>query len=111
MRQVRGAGDLNNYLELQRTEESQDASGFPVQGWKKVTNLWASIQPIGGNEQLRGRQIEAGVTTIVTAHYRDGVTPGMRFKKGNRILNIKRAYDRDDDRKWLECQCEEVVSV
>lgn len=111
MKRVNGAGDLKHYVELQRQEEPQDAGGHPGNLPKYVAKLWVAIQPITGQETQRGIQIEAGVTTIVTAHYRDGVTPGMRFVKGNRILNIVRAYDRDDDRKWLECQCRETVSV
>ena len=111
MRRVRGVGDLTHYVELQTLTEPQDAGGNPDKQWKCNAKVWIAIDAITGDERSRGAQIEAGITTIVTAHYRDGVTPGMRFVQGTRILNIARAYDRDDDRKWLECQCKEVVAV
>lgn len=104
MKRVEGAGDLKHYVELQTATESQTAE-------KCIAKIWVSIQAISGDERNRGAQIEAGITTIVTGHYREDVTPGMRFAKGKRVLNIVRAYDRDDDRKWLECQCKETVSA
>lgn len=111
MRRVSGAGDLKHYVQLQESKEQQDAGGHPEGKPRTVAKLWVAIHPVSGDERQRGIQIEAGVTTIVTGHFREGVTPGMRFVEGKRILNIARAYDRDDDRKWLECQCQEVVSV
>lgn len=62
----------------------------------------------GGSEYVRGRQIEAGVDTVVTIRHRSDVTPVMRLKYGSRYLNITRVYDPTGTSAVLVLNCKEV---
>lgn len=105
------AGQLRHRVTIQRIQEAQDAGGYEQQTPKDVATVWASVMAVSGNEYKRGIQVEAGITTIVEMRYRAGVTPGMRIKHDDRLLNIERAVDPEGRRIRLVCQCKEAVSA
>ena len=61
-----------------------------------------------GGEYTRGRQVEAGITCIVTIRYRSDITPRMRIKYGTRYLNIESVIDPNGYRSILELMCKEI---
>lgn len=73
-----------------------------------ATGLWAEVLETGGSEYIRGRQIEAGISAIVTIRYRADVTPRMRVKWGSRYLYVVYAIDPTGQRVATELLCKEV---
>ena len=49
-----------------------------------ATGVPAEVLETSGGEYVRGRQIEAGISAVVTIRYRSDVTPNMRLKYGTR---------------------------
>lgn len=105
-----GAGILRHWLTLEAPATGQDAAGQPNTGFRKVGRLRAEIIATSGGEYVRGQQMEAGVTSLVTIRYRRNVTTDMRLVTcDGRHLNIVKAVDVEGRREWLSVQCKEIA--
>ena len=69
---------------------------------------------VGGGENIRGQQVEAGVTSLVRIRYPRGTRPAasMRLLIGTgatqRVLNISRVLDKDGWQRELWLHCKEI---
>ena len=104
------AGRLRDLVQIEADAASADspADWQPI----KAGKCYADIKATAGGERVRGQQIEAGVTTLVTLRYRGDVTSRMSIvpsREPSRRLNIVKAVDPDGRREELMCQCQEVV--
>ena len=81
------AGRLNQRIDIQ--DATTPATGESVPSYANhVTGLPAEVRETGGGEYIRGRQIEAGITAVITIRYRSDITPRMRVKYGSRKFGI-----------------------
>lgn len=68
-------------VDIERPIAAQDDAGQPIVTWKQfVTDEPAEYVPTGGNETMRGRQLEAGTSAVFRMNYREGYTRQMRIK-------------------------------
>jgi len=107
------AGTLRQRITLQEATHEQDAAGQPVALWGALaggSNLPARVENVTGGETIRGRQVSAETTTLLTIRYLAGVTPQMRVLYEGRTLGIVRASDPDGARRELRIECREVVA-
>lgn len=97
---------------IQTVAESSDGDSGQV-----CTDLWrninARIMPVGGNERLRGAQVEAGITHLVEIGYRPYLNSSMRVLADNRtrVLNCVSVIDPDERKRRLILNCVEGVST
>ena len=68
----------------------------------------AEVKAASGSESLRGDQMEATVSTVVTMHYRTDLTPRMQIIHGSRTLEIVATFDPDGQQRETVCHCKEV---
>lgn len=75
------AGDLNNYLRLERYVETGTGDrGQPVGEWRPLASaVPAQVVSLSGKQAEVARQLVADATHAVTVRYRPGVLPGMRL--------------------------------
>jgi SPP1 family predicted phage head-tail adaptor len=99
-------GALRDRLTLESPSRADDGGGGAAITWTSVADLWASIQPITGDERLRADAVSGRVTHQVWIRYRADVVPAMRFVAGARILDIVAVLD-GSRRDRLQCLCEE----
>jgi SPP1 family predicted phage head-tail adaptor len=99
-------GALRDRLTLQALNRTGDGGGGATVMWMPVADVWASIQPITGDERLRTDAVTGRVTHKVWIRYRADVLPDMRFVAGARILDIVAVLD-GSRRDRLQCLCEE----
>jgi SPP1 family predicted phage head-tail adaptor len=99
-------GALRELLTLEAANRVADGGGGATVTWETVTELWAAVRPIGGEERLRADQLAGRITHEVWIRHRTGVTPAMRFRSGTRILEIV-AVLAVARRSRLKCLCEE----
>lgn len=71
-------------------------------------NVRAKIEEAAGGETLRGKQVDATTTHVVTIRYRAGVTPQMYVSWGSRTLGITAVLDRTGRKRELELHCQEA---
>lgn len=104
-------GELSHRLTLQFEERSEDGYGGHIPVWNDVGQVWASVQPISGQEALVARQLQDTVTHKVRMRWRPNVRAAMRLKWGARIFNIREVRNIDERNTWLELRCEEGVAT
>jgi len=99
-------GTLRERFTLEQPVRTADGGGGASVTWETVTDLWAAVRPITGDERLRHDQLAGRLTHEVWIRYRTGVTPAMRFRQGARIYEIVAVIEAKR-RARLECLCEE----
>lgn len=103
------AGRLGRYsVTIQELTAVQDDAGQAIKTWTTVTAaVPCEIISAYGGETIRGRQVEARTTHVVTMHFREGITPTMRLVEtaNGRVLNITRADDFNGKRRELILEC------
>jgi SPP1 family predicted phage head-tail adaptor len=99
-------GSLRDRLTLEQPVRTPDGGGGASITWQAVTDLWAHVRPISGDERLRHDQIAGRLTHRVSIRHRPGVVPAMRFRQGARIYEIVAVLD-GPRRTHLKCLCEE----
>jgi SPP1 family predicted phage head-tail adaptor len=99
-------GDLDQRVALESPSRAPDGGGGADLTWQTVAEVWASVRPITGDERLRADQVAGRITHVVVIRRRSGVTPAMRFRSDERILEIVAVLDAPP-RSRLRCLCEE----
>ena len=104
------AGELDKRLEVQTKVDDRDASGGIVEQWVTVARRWASIDPLKGRELFTAQAVDARITHRIRLRYYSGLTAAMRFRYGQRVLNILTPPISPDERGVItECLCMEDV--
>lgn len=87
-----------------------DGHGGGSISFTDVISLWASIEPLTGDEILRAGQMDVKMTHRVRHHYYPGVRPSWRVVYGSRVFDIKHVNDPEERHRELELICEELVT-
>jgi SPP1 family predicted phage head-tail adaptor len=107
-RSGQAAGALNVRLVLEAPSATPDGAGGEEIEWQAVASLWAELTPLSGGETLAFDRSDPSVRWRVRFRYRNGVTPDMRLRLGERVMEIRAVYDPDGaGRAFLECLAEE----
>lgn len=109
------AGERNRRVTVESPSGTADAAGHVDltidSSWTDEGQRWAKVITRGGSESRVFNQVQAETTHIVEMNS-DGLTrtiiPKWRLKLGNRNLNITAAYDVDDQRQTVRCECIEA---
>jgi len=99
-------GTLRDRLTLEQPVRTPDGGGGAAVTWQPITDVWAHVRPINGDERLSHDQIAGRLTHKVWLRHRPGVVPAMRFRQGARIYEIVAVLD-GPRRTHLICLCEE----
>lgn len=100
-------GDLRHRLVLEEVSRVDDGSGGSDETWLAVTELWAGLRPMTGQEREAADQIAGRVTHEIWVRHRTGVKPRMRFRYGARVFEIRAVIDAGERRRFLKCLAEE----
>ena len=108
---VINAGDLNKRVTIQYEAISRATDGAETVTWTDLDTVWARIRPmtVRSREFFGADQTIAESSIEVTIRYRTAITPKMRFKYSNRILNIIAINNPNADNTALIFACKEVV--
>lgn len=98
---------LRHRLTIEAPQRVADGAGGFVETWQAVADVWASIRPRGGGENLAGDRPSGHVTHEIWVRRRDIVTPRVRFRQGTRIFEIRAVLDVDERRRRFRCLCKE----
>ena len=103
-------GTLRNAVEVQKVEEVQDELGQPVEIWKTLHTVWASISPITGREILDAGAERSDITARIVIRWFDGLNTKHRIKFGERIFDIKVVIDDKERTRQYNLMCKEHTS-
>ncbi len=77
--------------------------------YKDYTSLWASIEPLRGEEYFAAQQINAEITTKIVARYQRGIVPKMRAVFKDRIFEIIYVVNPDERNRELQLMVKELI--
>ena len=106
-------GKMQHSLVIQAQSRSNDGGGGARRTYSTLATVWGSIEPIGGNVQLYGEQIEGRVTHKIKIRYRSNITTKHRlnYSAQSKIFKILRILNVGSRDKFLEMLCEEGVAT
>ncbi len=100
-------GALRQRVVLERSVRIADEGGGAAETWESVADIWAMIEPRSGKEAVEADRLSGSRKLDVTIRHREDVAPNMRFRFGDRLLDIRAVLDADGRRRFLTCACEE----
>ena len=108
-------GKLNKRITIQQLVASSpefNSKGEPQRSWDTFQQVWASVNPLQGQEfwAQQQKQIKAETTIRVRIRYLSGVNAGMRVLYGSRILDIQNVIDPQEKHVEMQLMFSEGVS-
>ncbi len=100
-------GAFRHRLTLQAADEIEDGAGGFARTWEPLGEIWAAIEPLSLDDQMRADKRLGLLTHRVILRHRADVTLSHRFVLGARILSIRALRDPDGRGRFLECLVEE----
>ncbi len=102
-------GSMRHRVTIQAPTESVDSNGQPVVTWTNYAlNEPASVNPKGGNEYMRGRQLEANDITWFVIRWRSDITTLMRLVYNGLNYGITSIDAVEGGRRYLEITAKTV---
>ena len=89
-----GAGARDKLVTIEQLSESNGASGFPVETWSPLVQVWASCAEPTGREAFKADQLSASADMRWEVPYRADLDPELvDVPKTRRIVYYTRVYD------------------
>ncbi len=88
-----------------------DDYGEPIDTWTVFKSVWASKEPILGNEYFTALTTNNKVEVKINCRYTPGITNQMRIKHGTEIYEILSVIDVKSMHRELLCYCKLVDST
>lgn len=104
-------GSLRHRLTVQRNTTAADGKGGQTSTWGTLATVWASVEPMRGNENKMAGAITSEVAYRVRARLRSDITiaPKDRLVWDSKTLQIHAVTNEGGmDRFWL-LDCGEVA--
>lgn len=99
-------GGLSHLIRIEyKSDATRTGIGEPVVTWATFASIWASVEPLRGNEAIALRMQGAEISTRIRARYIPGVKSSMRVVHGDDIYNIVEAYSPREAKRELEMLC------
>lgn len=104
------AGRLRHRITIQEKTSAQNTYGEHLT-WTDVCTVWASIEPLYGQEFMTADREGASVTTRIVMRYRSGIAPSMRVTEGSHTWDIQSIINLREIDHELHLMCREVVTT
>ena len=101
------AGQLNRRVQIEKTQAASDF-GNAIQEKKVIAEVWASIQPLRGSEQLEAQQIIGRTTYKITTRWITelaNLDASDSVRSGDKRYEITSVANIDDRNKTIEMIC------
>jgi SPP1 family predicted phage head-tail adaptor len=94
--------DMREKITIKQQTGGKNSYGELVDSWSTVSTVWASKEPLLGNEYFSADMINSKVTVKFRCWYFEGVENNMRIYHNNEIYDILSAINyKSLNREWL----------
>lgn len=103
--------DMRNKITILALQPGYDPEGEPIDEWKPVdglTDLWASKEPLLGNEFFAAEQTQSKVEVKFRTYYTPGVENEMRVQDSEGTYDILSAVNVKSLNRELLMYCKKV---
>lgn len=113
-------GEMRHQITFQQESRADDDGGGAALTWADIATdptVWAKVEPLSGNEALRGMQLEARVTHRITMRQRLDITAKMRVKFSTdggstyKYFNIRGITHKEFRGRWTEIMADEGGAI
>lgn len=98
---------LNKKLELQELIKTSDGVGGFLSEWKKIKDIWGSIEVISNTSNTTFNILEIKATHTIIVRKFNNINNNMRFIHKNSTYDIK--YIDNLDNYFTEIICEKII--
>lgn len=103
------AADKRAKISFLSPPTGQDSYGGPTGSWTAVyTGIWASKEPILGNEYFSAQAVQSQVACKFRCQYLSSVTNTMKIQHGTEYYQILDAINVKNYNRELLCYCKKV---
>jgi SPP1 family predicted phage head-tail adaptor len=102
------AGQLTARLDLESSIETPDGQGGVTVSHAVESSIWARIEPVSAAREELGHVDRQVVTHRIWTRHIEGVASGKRFRKGDRIFEIRTVHDPDERGRYLVAHVTEI---
>jgi SPP1 family predicted phage head-tail adaptor len=106
------AGSLRQRVAFDEPVTSQDATGDEIVTWTPAFELWASVAPLTGREQMVGGGILAEGNTRIHLRWSDQaarINAKWRARHGDTVYNLKSVAHLESGRREIEIMAKSGV--
>lgn len=101
--------DYRHKIDFLKQVKGYDDYGEPIDQWEVFKEgIWASKDPLLGNEYFTALSIDSKVEVKFNMRYVDGVTNDMRIRHGNEVYEILSSINVKSLNRELLCYCKLV---
>lgn len=104
------AGELREYVMVQRATAGLDAHNGATETWVDLGNAWANVEPLSARELVNAGMVRQQVTHRVRLRYYTSLTPSDRLELDGRIFNIRQVINANERKEIMELLVEEVIN-
>ena len=103
-------GLMTRQVTIRTMARTPDGMGGYTETPTDVAGIWAEVEPLQGNEQLRAMQTGMLRPHRFTMRYRTGISAALTILYGARVFNIKSVVDLEEKHRELVILGDEVFA-
>jgi SPP1 family predicted phage head-tail adaptor len=103
-------GSMSKRVTIRSKTQISDGAGGWKDSWVEVATVWASVEPLSGNEFFKAQQLQYSISHKVTIRYKAGITPKMDILYHGREFDIQNVIDPKERHEQLVLLCQERLS-
>ena len=98
--------DYREKIDFLKRSDGFDDFGEPIDNWPPIkSDIWASKEPILGNEFFTALTTDSKVEFKFNCRYTEGITNDMRISHGTEVYEILSAINVKSLNRELLCYC------
>lgn len=101
------SGMLRHKITIERESQVQDNVGGYSSSWSTLSQPFAFIKPMSGNERFWANRLESNLTHRIFLRYITDITTKDRIIYDGREFQIRAIINVEERDKWLELHCVE----
>lgn len=102
-------GRMRHRITLQRFEEGEDEYGATVSMWVNVATVWASVEPLRGQEFFAAQSLQSQTTVRIRMRYRPGVDASMKVLFDGKTYSIESVIEPLMRHGELQLMCKTLL--
>jgi SPP1 family predicted phage head-tail adaptor len=101
-------GKLNKRITILGQPTGKNTYKTPNDGGL-IAVVWANVRTLTGRALYQAQQVHAEINSKVIIRYRNDIKANMRIKYGNRTLEVIYPVNMNEENRYLELSCKEVI--
>jgi SPP1 family predicted phage head-tail adaptor len=96
-------------VEIQEKSQARNDYGEAIETWSTVKTVWASVEPLRGQEYRESRLQAQATSHRIRIRYYAGLSPENRVRFKGRIFEFESVIAPLEKRDLMELMCREMV--